>query len=240
MLSASEIERAVATAEDDAERTAFIKALYAGAATKSTVLDDYLTKTRKLPVLPEDCAQLHWLERERGDEGAMVGAFTDSAGKIVALQLTYITPSGEKSPIKPARRTYRGPLDWKERGFIQLGKLGKKIYLVESLEKGFAARLGGAECVLVIGGIGRRFELPSCVEEVVVVRDAESEALFHCRRKFARWARDLTALPVVDRPKELLNGKGDNWYPLRQIAHLAGKVDETHSHRCDARNRPAE
>jgi hypothetical protein len=53
--------------------------------------------------------------------------------------------------------------------------------------------------------------------------DGESEALFCCRRKFARWARDLTALPVIDRPKELLNRKGDNWYPLRQIAQLAGE-----------------
>jgi putative DNA primase/helicase len=52
--------------------------------------------------------------------------------------------------------------------------------------------------------------------------DGESEVLFRCRRKFARWAQDLPALPAIDRPKELLNRKGDNWYPLRQIAELAG------------------
>jgi hypothetical protein len=52
--------------------------------------------------------------------------------------------------------------------------------------------------------------------------DGESEVLFRCRRKFARWAKDLPALPVIDRPKELLNRKGDNWYPLRQIACLTG------------------
>jgi hypothetical protein len=130
------------SAEDDAERTAFIKALYAGAATESSVLDAYLTKTRKLPVLSEDRAQLRWLEQERGDESAMVAAFTDSVGAIVALQLTYITPAGEKSPIEPARRTLRGPADWKRRGFIQFGTLGKKVCLLDGLEKGLAARLG--------------------------------------------------------------------------------------------------
>jgi hypothetical protein len=162
-----------ATAEDDTERTAFIRALWDGAATESSVLDVYLTKTRKLPVLPEDRAQLRWLERERGDEGAMVAAFTDSTGAIVALQLTYITPAGEKSPIEPARRTLRGPADWSQRGFIQFGVLGKKFCLVDGLEKGLAARLGGAEWVLVMGGGGRHFELPPNTEEGVVARDAD-------------------------------------------------------------------
>jgi hypothetical protein len=162
-----------ANAEDDVERTAFIRALYAGAATESAALDVYFTQTRKVPALPEDRAQLRWLEQERGDEGAMIAPFTDRTGAIVAVQLTYITPSGEKSPIKPARRTYRGPADWHQRGFILLGRLGKKVYLVEGLEKGLALRLGGAECVLVTGGAGRRFELPVGVEEVVVVRDAD-------------------------------------------------------------------
>jgi putative DNA primase/helicase len=52
--------------------------------------------------------------------------------------------------------------------------------------------------------------------------DAESEALITVRRKLARWAEDLRELPAVDRPRELANRKGDNWYPLRQIAVLAG------------------
>jgi hypothetical protein len=162
-----------ATAEDDTERTAFIKTLYTGAPTESPVLDTYLTKTRKLPVLPEDRAQLRWLDRERGDEGAMLAAFTDSTGAIVAVHVTYITPSGEKSPIEPVRRTFRGPADWKRRGFIQLGSRGKKIYLADGLEKGLADRLGGAECVLVMGGGGRHFELSANIEEVVEARDAD-------------------------------------------------------------------
>jgi putative DNA primase/helicase len=54
-----------------------------------------------------------------------------------------------------------------------------------------------------------------------------SAALVEARRKLARWALDLTALPEIDRPKELLNRAGDNWYAMRQIAALAaGKWPE--------------
>lgn len=52
--------------------------------------------------------------------------------------------------------------------------------------------------------------------------NAESAALLVIRRKLARWTEDLRELPAVDRPKELANRKGDNWYPLRQVAMLAG------------------
>jgi hypothetical protein len=52
--------------------------------------------------------------------------------------------------------------------------------------------------------------------------DGESPILFECRRKIARWVKDLDELPRIDRPKELLNRLGDNWYVMRQIATLAG------------------
>jgi Protein of unknown function (DUF3631) len=52
--------------------------------------------------------------------------------------------------------------------------------------------------------------------------NAESETLITIRRKLIRWAEDLRELPGVDRPQALANRKGDNWYPLRQIAALAG------------------
>lgn len=52
--------------------------------------------------------------------------------------------------------------------------------------------------------------------------NAESETLITIRRKLIRWAEDLGELPGVDRPQALANRKGDNWYPLRQIAALAG------------------
>jgi len=53
--------------------------------------------------------------------------------------------------------------------------------------------------------------------------DGESEGLYVARRKIARFVADIEELPKVDRPKALLNRRGDNWYPLRQIAELVGQ-----------------
>ena len=52
--------------------------------------------------------------------------------------------------------------------------------------------------------------------------DGSSDKLNENRRKFARWGQDLIELPKVDRPRELRNRLGDNWYVIRQIAWAAG------------------
>ena len=49
-----------------------------------------------------------------------------------------------------------------------------------------------------------------------------SPVLIECRRKFARWAADLTELPAVTMPPELFNRTGDNWRGLFGIAEAAG------------------
>ncbi len=49
-----------------------------------------------------------------------------------------------------------------------------------------------------------------------------SPVLIECRRKFARWAADLTELPAVTMPPELFNRTGDNWRGLFIIAEAAG------------------
>ena len=49
-----------------------------------------------------------------------------------------------------------------------------------------------------------------------------SPVLIECRRKFARWAADLTELPAVTLPPELFNRTGDNWRGLFSIAEAAG------------------
>ena len=45
-----------------------------------------------------------------------------------------------------------------------------------------------------------------------------SPILIECRRKFARWAADLTELAAVTLPPELFNRTGDNWRGLFSIA----------------------
>ena len=59
-------------------------------------------------------------------------------------------------------------------------------------------------------------------EELEHLIDGSSVKLIEIRRKLARWGQDLTELPVVDRPRELRNRLGDNWYVIRQIAKAAG------------------
>ena len=54
--------------------------------------------------------------------------------------------------------------------------------------------------------------------------DGASEKLTEIRRKLARWEKDLTDLPMVDRPPALSNRLGDNWYTVRRIARLAGEA----------------
>jgi Protein of unknown function (DUF3631) len=54
--------------------------------------------------------------------------------------------------------------------------------------------------------------------------DGASEKLTEIRRKLARWAKDLSNLPMVDRPPALSNRLGDNWYTVRRIAKLAGET----------------
>ena len=54
-----------------------------------------------------------------------------------------------------------------------------------------------------------------------LIDDDSAEMRIICR-KLIRWSADLKELPKTDRPIELLNRLGDNWYPMRQIAKLAG------------------
>ena len=54
--------------------------------------------------------------------------------------------------------------------------------------------------------------------------DGTSEKLVEIRRKLARWAKDVTDLPMVSRPKALANRLGDNWYTIRRIGTLAGET----------------
>ena len=54
-----------------------------------------------------------------------------------------------------------------------------------------------------------------------LIDDDSAEMRIICR-KLIRWSADLKELPKTDRPIELHNRLGDNWYPMRQIAKLAG------------------
>ena len=122
MATARTREDAEAIAADDAWRAAYVETLWRCAvAIDGTPVEAYL-KSRSLWPLPAGADKwLRWAPDVRGDEGALVAAVTDDVGKVVAIQLTYITPDGEKSRMQPVRRTLRGPHDWRSRGAFRIG-----------------------------------------------------------------------------------------------------------------------
>jgi hypothetical protein len=156
-------EDAEALAADDAWRTAYVETLLLRAEViGNTPVEAYL-KSRGLWPLPAGVdEQLRWAADVRGHEGALIEAVTDDIGRVVAVQLTYITPDGEKSEAQPVRRTLRGPHDWRSRGAFRIGAPGAPdLVLTEGVEDAIAALMAGAA----------RAHVPAAVENVIVARD---------------------------------------------------------------------
>ena len=142
----------------EVEAMAFLNSLYNGAAPiDGTPGYTYITKTRGLPLRPEDQAQLRWIANYRGDEGALLAPVTDDEGKLVKLLVTYVTVDGRKSPYGSGRSTIRGA---KRPGLYRLGSPGPNVVETEGLEKGLAARAAGAEYVIVAGGVSNLGKIP--------------------------------------------------------------------------------
>jgi Protein of unknown function (DUF3631) len=188
------------------EAIAFVNSLYNGAAP----IDDtpgytYITRTRGLPLRPEDMAQLRWIADDRGDEGALLTPVTDDEGKLVKLLVTYVTPDGPKSPYGSGRSTIRGA---KRSGLCRLGSPGPNVVETEGLEKGLAARAAGAEHVVITGGISNlgKVPLPPVAQSVVIARDADpagspaDQALW--RGVVRRAAQDISTA-VTSRPNDV-------------------------------------
>ena len=160
---------------DDVGRITFINTLYNGARPIADPALQYITQKRGLPLSPEVEALLRIIPFYRGDEAALVAAYTDNEGKLVAINVTYVTLNGEKSPHTPARQIFRGPRAWVRHGLIRIGKLNATAIEIEGLEKGLAAVATGYEYVVITGGVDRigMAELPPGVKKVIIPRDAD-------------------------------------------------------------------
>jgi hypothetical protein len=164
-----------AVSADDAWRTAYVETLLQRAQVIGGTPAEAYLKSRRLWPLPAGVEkQLRWAPDFRGDEGALIAAVTDDIGKVVAVQLTYITPDGEKSEAQPVRRTLRGPHDWRGRGAFRIGAPGAPdLVLTEGVEDAIAALMAGAaraHACLGAAALGRA-QLPATVENVIVARD---------------------------------------------------------------------
>ena len=169
---------------DDAGRAAYVKGLLDYAQPPSQEMIQYLGGRNLDPVAAGAESQLRWLPGWRGEEGAMLAAITDDAGELVALQVTCITPDGQKSAIEPVRITLRGPSNWRIRGAFRLGSPEmEELVLVEGVEDAIAARLAGAERVhacLGVGALGRA-QLPKNVTRTIVCRDDDTPGSEACK-----------------------------------------------------------
>jgi Protein of unknown function (DUF3631)/Toprim domain len=168
-------EDAEATAVDNAWRTAFVETLWECAGPIGGTPAEAYLKSRSIWPLPDVAnGKLRWAPNARGDEGALSAVVTDSGGKVVAVQRTYITPNGEKAKTKPARQIFSGPHDWVSRGIFKVGAAdATTLVLVEGVEDALSALMAGAErahACLGAGVLGRA-QLPDNVKEVIVARD---------------------------------------------------------------------
>jgi putative DNA primase/helicase len=164
----------------DAERTAYIEERWSSASPITTTPAETYLASRGLAPVNDDLKVLRWLPNARGfgdeSEGAMIAAFTDNSGALVAIQLTYLAEDGTKSKCQPVRVTLRGPHDWGRRGLVRFGGAGTPTAaVVEGVEDALSLREAGVERVLALCGLARlgKVVMPFEVESVVVVRDAD-------------------------------------------------------------------
>jgi len=171
---------------------------------------EYLQRERGLDLCQLNATereQLRWIENARGDEGALAAAVTDSAGgELVGVQLTYVTGSGRGSEIKPKRRIYSGPLDWRARGLFRLeGNEERTFYLTEGLEDALSLRMAGygrVGAVLGVAAFGLA-KMAGNVTKVVIVRDDDlpwSPADNAVNRGVVRLAAQRLEVAVTPRP----------------------------------------
>lgn len=105
--------------------------------------------------------------------GALVGLATDDAGEVLAVQQVYLTSSGEKAPVHPAKRTNKAVEGWAERSAVRLPGRAPVI-LCEGIETALSlCQATGQEtwACLGISNIAKA-PLPEGAE-VIVARDGD-------------------------------------------------------------------
>ena len=162
----------MARAADDAQRIAEIETLWEHRQPIGNTAAEIYLSSRGLAA---SCDSLGWLPNLRASEGAMIAAVKDPGGKLVAIQLTYITPDGAKSPVKPQRQTWRGPHDWTSRGVVWLSPYdgSGEVVVCEGVEDGLSLVEAGAANVAAILGVGRLRKVlwPWGARKLLIARD---------------------------------------------------------------------
>lgn len=107
-----------------------------------------------------------------GDGPSMVAAVRDLNGRLLAVQVTYLTPAGDKSPVAIPRRTIGSMAS----GAVQLGLFDQRLGVAEGTEKALAAmQLTGIAGVWSCLGANRmhHVSIPRGVRELHIFADAD-------------------------------------------------------------------
>jgi putative DNA primase/helicase len=114
----------------------------------------------------------------RVGEGAMVAVVAGPDG-AAAVQLTYITPGGDKSTVAPARRLYVGQTDWFAGGGFALTENGPpaRTIIVEGVEDALSLQQAQAgTCIVASLGASNIGKAPADKTlPVVVFKDGDAE-----------------------------------------------------------------
>jgi len=105
--------------------------------------------------------------------GALVGLATDDAGEVLAVQQVYLTASGEKAPVHPAKRTNKAVEGWAERSAVRLpGKA--PIILCEGIVTALSLAQATGQETWACLGISNMAKAPLPEgAEVIVARDGD-------------------------------------------------------------------
>jgi hypothetical protein len=232
---------------DTLQRRAYIESTYAARLPiAGTPAATYLVGRGLDPaqLRPDIVAKMGWLSNHRGAEGALVFPYTDEAGGVLGLHLTYVTPTREKSPHEPARQTRRGPPDWRTTGRALLRLdfgTGPEMVVAEGFENALAVSLAGFARVVAVGAVGAygRCRLPRTIESVVLAHDgddpdAKPAAVQSYHRGVVRYLGQgltlkMTTPPVGCDPNDVLRRGGPE--ALKKLLAEArcdlGKLDDT-------------
>lgn len=177
------VEGDALTPEELVKRCASLKRTwdYARKVSPGDPVWKYLVITRKFPLtrIPQ-CLRYHprfpYYEGE-GENRRLVGKFpmmlakVSRDGKAVNLHRTYLTPDGEKAPVKRPKKLLKGL--GVTGGAIRLMPSGKKLAIAEGIESALAAHfITGLPCWAAINAsIMPNVIIPESVEEVVIFAD---------------------------------------------------------------------
>jgi hypothetical protein len=187
---------------------------------------------------------IRWVKDARWGEGAMLAVVSAPDGPL-AVQLTYLTPDGQKSTVEPQRRTYIGQPDWHKGGGFHLAvkDAPERTVIAEGVEDALSLAQASAGSVIVaalgLGNLGK-----AAVDEglpVVVFRDGDdpdSPAEKGLAKGVDRLILQGATVAITDTPlgadaNALLQSDGtDALLDLVENAGAAGLSVEGHFIRC--------